>query len=102
MGSPSWRSGGSVVGWSSTSDSSDMKPSMSPPTETLTLIDPVPDIWSTRSAKSWCRTSAAASEWSTMRWISAPERAGFKAMDWKPPSFAASCQHSMSTSLGRA
>ena len=75
---------------------------MSPPTEIRSLIDPVPDIWPTRSAKSWWRIIATASEWSTMRWISVPERAGFRAMHWKPPSLAASCQHRMSMSLGRA
>ena len=102
MGMPRTRSGGSVVGWPSANVSSVVKPGMSPPTEIRSVIDPVPDICSTRSAKSRCRTSAAAPEWSTIRWISAPERAGLRAMDWNPPSLAASCQHNMSTPLGSA
>ena len=102
MGRPSARSGGSVVGCPCTSSRSLVNPGMSPPTDTRRPMDPVPDSCPTRSAKSWCRTRATASEWSTIRWTSLPESAGLRAMDANPPSWAASCQHSMSTSLGRA
>ena len=50
------RSGGSVLGWPSTSMAAGIAPGMSPPTETRSVIDPVPDSCSTRSAKSACRT----------------------------------------------
>ena len=102
IGRPSTRSSGSVVGWPAMSSASLVKPGMSPPTETRSAIEPVPDSCGTRSAKSWCNTSADRFGVVNDPLDLAPESAGLRAMDANPPSWAASCQHSMSTSLGRA
>ena len=51
MGTPSTRSVGSVVGWPSIRPDSLANPGMSPPTETRSATEPVPESWSARAAE---------------------------------------------------